>query len=648
MDAECDGEDGNDAGRRSQFNSAGAAGLMCGIAGIWKYAGGSEDELCARARAMADALRHRGPDDGGVWCDGSAGVALSFRRLSIIDLSAAGAQPMISASGRYVVVFNGEIYNFERLRKELPEAAYRGRSDTEVLLACIDEWGIEEAVRRFIGMFAFAVWDRGDRTLTLVRDRLGVKPLYYAVTPRGVAFASELKAMPDRDRIDRGAVALYGRFGYVPSPFSIYEGIEKLPAGRMVRIESDGTRYMHAYWNARDVIEHAAGHRFRGGEDDAVAALDELLRDSVRLRLISDVPLGLFLSGGIDSALLACLMQKEAGTISTFTIGFEGLPSETPYAAAIARHLGTRHTEQTLRARDAVDAVPRMASIYDEPMGDSSSVPTYLVSRLARGSVTVAISGDGGDEMFGGYHRYFLGKRLAGRVARVPRALRRPLGNVLHAMPWRAGNRRDRARGLGRALLLDDPIAHYLEELHVDALPVLDAPPYATAVTDRETWPQLEDPVELMMYLDAVGYLSDGILAKVDRASMAVSLEAREPLLDHRLIEFAWTLPLDMKLRDGKGKWILRRLLARYVPAELIERPKMGFSIPLGSWLRGPLRDWAETLLDPARLRSEGWFAVEPVRSAWRAHLAGGSEWQQHLWTILMFQAWLDAQRSRG
>lgn len=615
---------------------------MCGIAGRWSFAGASELALRQQVAAMAAVLRHRGPDDEGVWSDGSAGVALSFRRLSIIDLSAAGAQPMVSASGRYVIVFNGEIYNFERLRSELQPTSYRGHSDTEVLLACIEEWGLERAVQRFIGMFAFAVWDRGERTLTLVRDRLGIKPLYYSCDSRSVAFASELKAMPKRDRIDRGAVALYARLGYVPTPWSIYEGISKLPPGCMLTIHSDGTSRMHAYWDPARVIENAVAHRFQGSEDEAIEALDEVLRDSVRLRLIADVPLGLFLSGGIDSTLVAALMQREAGKISTFTIGFEGISTDVQHAAAIAKHLGTHHTEQIVSASDTLDTIPLMAAIYDEPMGDSSSVPTYLVSCVARDAVTVALSGDGGDEFFGGYHRYFLGQRLASRVASVPRALRRPLGRALSLLPWRAGNRRDRARGFGRALLLDDPIARFLGEIDSNALRVRSAPTRSSALTSSDAWPQLEDPVELMMYLDAVGYLADDILPKVDRASMAVSLEVREPLLDHRVVELAWSLPPSMKIGNLRGKLILRRLLRKYVPDSLIDAEKRGFGLPLHEWLAGPLRDWAASLIEPKRIAEEGFFDAASVRRLWNGGEKPGFD--DALWRLLMFQAWLDAR----
>jgi asparagine synthase (glutamine-hydrolysing) len=616
---------------------------MCGIAGVWSFAGGSEPELREEAAGMSGQLSHRGPDDDGLWCDAAAGVALAFRRLAIIDLSAAGAQPMISATGRYVIVFNGEIYNFERLRAELRETSFRGHSDTEVLLACIEEWGIDAAVERFIGMFAFALWDRGDRTLTLARDRLGVKPLYYSLKPRGVSFASELKAIPDRERIDRGAVSLYARFGYVPAPWSIYEGIAKLPPGQILTIHADGTTHMRSYWDARQKIEHAVANRFRGGEDDALDALEAMLRDSVRLRLVADVPLGLFLSGGVDSSLVAALMQKEAGSISTFTIGVEGTQSESEQASRVARHLGTRHTEQTLSATDTLEAIPLMTSIYDEPMGDSSSIPTYLVSQLARESVTVALSGDGGDEFFGGYHRYFLSERLAARVARVPRAFRRPLGRVLRSMPWRAGNRRDRARGLGKALLLDDPIQQFLDELDLRDLTVRDVPSRDTVMTNRAAWPRLSNPVELMMFLDAVGYLSDDILPKVDRASMAVSLEVREPLLDHRVIELAWSFPPSMKIGNLRGKLILRKLLRRYLPDSLIDEGKRGFGLPLQEWLGGPLHDWAASLIDPQRIAREGFFDAESVRHLWNGGRTRGSF--DALWRLLMFQAWLDGTR---
>ncbi|HYO75334.1 MAG TPA: asparagine synthase (glutamine-hydrolyzing) [Thermoanaerobaculia bacterium] len=612
---------------------------MCGIAGIWQFGGGAEEELRAQATAMAGALRHRGPDDHGVWCDERAGLALGFRRLAILDLTPAGAQPMTSASGRYVIVFNGEIYNFRRLVDDLGATSLRGRSDTEVLLACVEAWGLQRAVRRFIGLYSFARWDRVERRLSLVRDRVGVKPLYYSLSARGLTFASELKALGDGE-IHRGALALYVRYGYVPAPHSIFRGTRKLMPGTILTIEADGATSTHAYWDAARIAEQAQANPFRGSEEEALHEVETLLDDAVRLRMIADVPLGVFLSGGIDSPLIAALMQRAAGAVSTFTIGFEGLPNEAPQAAAIARHLGTRHTEAIIGGRDVLDAIPLMASIYDEPFGDSSAIPTYLVSRVARQQVTVALSGDGGDEFFGGYHRYFLGQRLDARVARVPRPLRAPLGRTLQraARLARKQNLRDRLRGLGTALVLDDPSARFQQEVASDVLAVIEAEAPLVPLTDRATWPRLGDPTELAMYLDAISYLPDDVLAKVDRASMAVSLEAREPLLDHRVIELAWSLPLSMKTRDMRGKWILRRLLAKYLPAPLIDQRKQGFGLPIDAWLRGPLRDWAAALVDERRIAREGWLDVASVRRVWSDGPVAGAE--QEVWRLLMFEQW--------
>ncbi|MDQ3282102.1 MAG: asparagine synthase (glutamine-hydrolyzing), partial [Acidobacteriota bacterium] len=564
---------------------------MCGIAGVWSFGGGAAESLRERASSMSGALRHRGPDDDGIWCDADAGVALGFRRLSIIDLSDAGAQPMTSASGRYVIVFNGEIYNYRRLAAELGPIALRGHSDTEVLLACIERWGLENAVTRFIGMFAFAVWDREQRTVTLARDRMGIKPLYYHLTAQSLSFASELKALPCGD-IDRDALALYARYGYIPAPLSIFRGTMKLLPGTMLTIDAGGNAKTHHYWDASRVAEHAAQHPFQGTFDDAVDAVDTLLGDAVRLRLIADVPLGVFLSGGIDSPLIAAMMKREAGDVATFTIGFEGTTHEAPAAAAIARHLGTRHTEEIISGRDALDAIPLVAAMYDEPFGDSSAIPTYLVSRLARQHVTVALSGDGGDELFGGYHRYFLGQRLDRHVASVPRPLRRSVGRALHAARRvaRQSNFRDRVHGFAEALVLDDPMARFDREVASGLLAVRGAGAAVIPLTDRARWPRMQTPTDLMMYLDAISFLSDDILAKVDRASMAVSLEAREPLLDHRLVELAWSLPLSMKTTELQGKQLLRRLLRKYIPAELVDQEKSGFALPIGEWLRGPLR----------------------------------------------------------
>lgn len=625
---------------------------------------------------MAARLAHRGPDDSGVWSDVEAGIALGFRRLSIIDVSPAGHQPMQSVSGRYTIVFNGEVYNFASIRKELERAGlapeWRGHSDTEVILAALEAWGLDETVKRFVGMFAFAVWDSRERRLHLVRDRMGVKPLYYSATPRAILFGSELKAMTVAEEcpttINRGALALYTRFAYVPAPYSIYEGAFKVRPGTIVTFDADGVRSEREYWSLRDVITRAAANRFSGTDAEAIDELERVAMESVRLRMVSDVPLGVFLSGGIDSSLVTALMQAQSSVpVKTFSIGFrEAEYDEAHYAAAVAHHLGTDHTELYVTASDALAVIPMLPDIYDEPFADSSQIPTYLVSRLARQHVTVSLSGDGGDEFFGGYHRYFLGRRLWDKVEALPRIARPIASAAMRAVPIRTWNtllsptrrfvprafRRERAgeriHKLARAMTADDADALYREVVMQWPSVVPGARELPIAITDRRGWPHLPDVIDRMMYLDQVSYLPDDILTKVDRASMAVSLEAREPLLDHRLIDLAWRLPLSMKLREGGGKWILKQLLARYVPESLTNRPKMGFGLPLDSWLRGPLREWAESLLSERRLRDEGFFDVELVRDKWTEHVAGRGEWQQYLWTILMFQAWLDRRRNEA
>jgi asparagine synthase (glutamine-hydrolysing) len=643
---------------------------VCGIAGAYLRRPASPDDLSASAGRMSGSLVHRGPDDSGHFVDERGGLLLAFRRLAIIDLSHAGHQPMESASGRYVLIFNGEAYNYAAVREELERLgaapAWRGHSDTEVLLAAIERWGLESAVQRFTGMFAFAVWDRREQTLHLVRDRVGVKPLYYSLAGDAVLFGSELKALAAhplfRGEIDRDAVALYARYGYVPAPWTIYRGTFKLPPGGILTIAPGAARpEPRLYWNVRDVAARGVANPFRGSDAEALDALDALLADSVGLRMIADVPLGVFLSGGVDSAMVVAQMQRlNRGPVRTFTIGLrESGYDEARYARAVAKHLGTDHTELYVTAEEALGVIPLLPHIYDEPFADASQIPTYLVSKLARQSVTVSLSGDGGDELFGGYSRYFLGRSLWKNTRRIPRPLRPLAGAALRALPPNAWNRLlsplsraipalreragDRLHKLARAMNATGPDALYRELVSLWSGVVPGAAPLPIAI---DTPPPLDDVTERMMLLDQVSYLVDDILVKVDRASMAVSLEAREPLLDHRLIELAWSLPLHMKVRGGKGKWILRRLLARYLPEEMIERPKMGFAIPLDAWLRGPLRDWAETLLDERRLRAEGYFDAPRVRKAWTAHLAGGAEWQQHLWTILMFQAWLTSRRA--
>jgi len=624
---------------------------MCGLAG---FAAAVSDDLTRDVRRMCEAIVHRGPDDAGEWIDAQSGVALGFRRLSIIDLSPAGHQPMLSPSERYVGTLNGEIYNFEALRAELPPHRYRGHSDTEVMMAAFDAWGVDEAVRRFNGMFAIAVWDRETRRLRLVRDRMGVKPLHYGFAASTFVYGSELKAIRRHPafepRIDRGALRLYLRFLYIPAPYSIYETIRKVMPGTIVTF-NPATRDVETtvYWSARETATLGAADRFDGSEDDAAKELEALLLDAVRLRMIADVPLGVFLSGGIDSSLVTALMQAQSATpVRTFTIGFrDGAYDEAPFAKAVARHLGTEHTELVMSEDDVLDVIPKLPAMYDEPFADSSQMPTHLVAMLARRHVTVTLSGDGGDELFGGYARYFLGQRLLRGVRLLPPFLRPAAGWALSAMTPQALARRrigQRIEKVARMLKANDPDAMYFELVsHWPGSVVLGGSDAEAPVTRRSEWPALRDPVERMMYFDQISYLPDDILTKVDRASMAVSLESREPLLDYRLVEFAWRLPRSMKVRHGKGKHILRRILHRYVPEPLIDRPKMGFGIPLGAWLRGPLRDWAEALLDPAAIRKHGLLDPAPIRAKWDEHLAGRNDWNFYLWGVLMLQSWLDA-----
>ena len=618
---------------------------MCGIAGFVSFDGaGNADDLRATAARMAARLAHRGPDDDGTWVDAPVGVALGFRRLRIIDLTEAGAQPMTSASGRYVIVFNGEVYNFERLRYELESAAaapsWRGHSDTEVMLACFEAWGVRAAVGRFIGMFAFALWDRQERALILARDRAGVKPLYVSGQGRRLLFASQLDALaahPDFSMaIDRGAAALYARLGYVPAPLSIARGVRKLLPGTLLIAKEDGTRIEERYWEPAVVA--AAAVPFAENEDDALSALDTLLRDSVALRMIADVPVGIFLSGGVDSALVSAIAQHGASApVKTFTIGFDDPQlDESRAAAGVAAHLGTCHEELRVDARMLLDTVPLIPQIYDEPLADTSAIPTYLVARLARPHVTVALSGDGGDELFGGYHRYFLGRKMWRPIDRVPRLLRAPLGVALGA----AGFLGERVRRYGKAFRARDAIAFHVAALFDETLTIGDDAALPFVLNQPREWPRLNDVTELQMYLDFVSYLPDDILMKVDRATMAVSLESREPLLDHRLIEFAWSLPVAMKVRDRSGKWILRRLLQRYVPESLIGVEKRGFGLPIAHWLRTALRDWVEANLP----RDDDYFDRSVVQRLWLRHLRGENH-DAVLWRVAMFEAW---RRARG
>jgi asparagine synthase (glutamine-hydrolysing) len=638
---------------------------MCGIAGAWQ-AGVREDEWDHRLRLMAGALVHRGPDDEGRWFDAEAGIGLASRRLAIIDVSPEGHQPMLSASGRFVVAYNGELYNFQDLRAELEQAGhrFRGHSDTEVLLTAVEHWGLESALGRFNGMFAFALWDRERRRLHLARDRVGEKPLYYGWAGRAFVFGSELKAVrlhPDVSADEsRDAVALFLRYGFIPAPYSIYQGISKLEPGSLLTVAVDRNAAPRPYWSAADMAERGVAEPFAGTPDEAVEAVDVLLRDAVRRRMVADVPVGAFLSGGIDSSTVVALMQAEASRpVRTFTIGFEEADyDEAVHAGRVAAHLGTDHTELYVSPAQAMALIPRLPTLYDEPFADSSQIPTFLISELARRHVTVSLSGDGGDEVFGGYNRYVLGRRLWRAIGWMPAGIRARLAGGLRLLSpdaWtrvlgRAGfgalNVRhpgDQMQKLAGVLDAADPdgmyatlVSHWNEPTAI-VEGGLEPQARLTGVSRR---PHLDDFTARMMFFDLVGYLPDDILVKLDRASMGVSLEARVPLLDHRVVEFAWRLPLSLKVRGREGKWILRRVLDRYVPSRLVDRPKSGFAIPIDSWLRGPLRDWAESLLDEGRLRKEGILRPEPVRDRWREHLSGRRNWQSLLWDVLMFQAW--------
>ncbi|MFT4037912.1 MAG: asparagine synthase (glutamine-hydrolyzing) [Thermomicrobiales bacterium] len=644
---------------------------MCGICGFWQPANSADDALRRLAQAMALQIEYRGPDDAGEWVDETAGVGLSFRRLAIVDLSPLGHQPMTSASGRYEIIYNGEVYNFVALREELTQRGhrFRGGSDTEVILAAVEEWGLRDAVQRFVGMFGIALWDRQRRELHLVRDRLGIKPIYYGWQNGVFMFGSELKALAVhpafRGEIDRDALTLFMRFAYVPDPFSIYQGIAKLPPGSILTLRShdDQAAQPQAYWSAQEVAAHGQANPFTGSPTEAVSRLDALLREAVALRMVADVPLGAFLSGGVDSSTVVALMQAQSDRpVKTFTIGFnEPGYNEADHAAAVAAHLQTDHTELTVTPQEAQAVIPRLPAMFDEPFADSSQIPTFLVSQLARQRVTVSLSGDGGDELFGGYNRYQWGEGIWKRISWAPAPARTLGAKALRSVSpetWDSGFARfgsllptalqqrtpgDKLHKLADALDAQsqaDLYLHLVSQWREPAITVPGGREPLTILQDDTRWPSLPGFSERMMFLDLVTYLPGDILTKVDRASMAISLEARVPLLDHRVVEFAASLPLSLKVRDGQGKWILRQVLDTYVPRTLIERPKMGFGVPIDQWLRGPLREWADDLLDPAQMRSDGYLNPIPVRERWEQHLAGSNNWQHPLWCALQFQAW--------
>ena len=658
---------------------------MCGIAGFQsRRAQHPPDSLRRITQAMIATLAHRGPDDSGVWIDPEAGLALGHRRLSILDLSAAGRQPMVSSCERYVITYNGEIYNFPELRQQLEQHghAFRGHSDTEVLLAAIARWGVAEVLPRLNGMFAFAVWDRQRRHLTLARDRAGKKPLYYGwCRDQSFVFGSELKALrahPDFDpEVDRNTLGLFVQYSWIPAPYSIYAHVRQLPAGTVLTLTPDsvpGAIEPEAYWSAREVAERRSRAVVPTSLDAATDTLEGLLRAAVTRRMIADVSLGAFLSGGIDSSAVVALMQSvSTKPVQTFAIGYhEAEYNEAEYAKAVARHLKTDHTELYVTPADSLDVIPKLPTLYDEPFADYSQIPTYLVSRLARQKVTVALSGDGGDELFGGYGDYvkhlkdwqsqqivwqhcpmFVRRGLAGLMSSLGQGGRRLFGPTQLAHPTADRLRAKVAKKLsklekrGRRILPYESGAELHARLwarvqHADEL-VLGARPVPSALTDSSRWAAVSDPLLGMMFVDFVTYLADDILTKVDRASMGVSLEVRCPLLDPAIIEFAWSVPSSMRIGPSGGKQILRNLLARHVPKELFERPKKGFNVPIAAWLRGPLRDWAEALLDPQRLREEGFLEAQAVRQIWQEHLSGRRSHAFLLWSLIMFQAWYDA-----
>lgn len=660
---------------------------MCGLTGfLGGIAGAYGDEVLLRR--MADRLIHRGPDDAGYWCDGERRIGFGHRRLAIVDLSSAGHQPMASAGGRYVIAFNGEIYNHLNLRRELeldqnqiPPAPplsrrefieWRGHSDTETLLAGIEAWGIEATLNKLIGMFAIALWDRQTDTLILARDRIGEKPLYYGWqgcgNERVFLFGSELKALKAHPTfaadIDRRALCLLLRHNYIPAPYSIYQGIAKLEPGCLLSVSlvQPEPRILK-YWDTIAVARAGTAKPFAGTADEAVDELEVLTKDAVRQQMMADVPVGAFLSGGIDSSTVVALMQAQSSRpVKTFTIGFneEGY-NEAVHAKAVAQHLGTEHTELYMSPQQAMEVIPRLPDLYCEPFADSSQIPTFLVSQLAKQHVAVSLSGDAGDELFCGYNRYQITKDLWQKLALVPAPLRALAAKAVTAfspaawdrlagiMPGAArytaiGDKLHKGAGVLASSTIDELYLGIVSHQRNPADWVIEGQEPPTRLTELR--PALDglNSVERMMALDTISYLPDDILVKVDRAAMGVSLESRVPFLDHRVVEFAWSLPQSYKLRDGQTKWALRQVLGRHVPRELIDRPKMGFGVPLHDWLRGPLRNWAEDLLDEARLRREGYFHPAPIRQMWKEHLSGRRNWMAQLWNVLMYQAWLEQE----
>ena len=650
---------------------------MCGITG---FITSDQIDSLSVIKSMTDAIVYRGPDDEGHWVSKDKKVALGQRRLSIIDLSVEGHQPMVSQCGRYVLDFNGEVYNFSELRTELQQLghSFRGNCDTEVILNAFIEWGVERAVKRFIGMFAIAFWDEGKKQLFLVRDRLGIKPLYYGIQNDRLIFGSELKALRAFHQfnftINTDALGLYLRHNYIVAPYSIYQHVYKLLPGSIleVSLSSSGLKVSDPvpYWSVKDTVKEGRHNIIQCGESELVNELEQLLKDATKRRMLADVPLGAFLSGGVDSSLVVALMQAQSNSpVKTFSIGFtEDQYNEAEYAKKVAEHLGTDHTELYMSPEDAMGVIPKLPFLYDEPFADSSQIPTFLVSQLARKHVTVSLSGDGGDELFGGYNRYFWGQSIWNKLKYCPNPLRAMIANIMcrvSPVHWdnvfnfispvlpssfkvaSPGDKIHKLAGImsskNTEIMYQRLISQWSDPSQIlkNNLPVSfdrDAIYHQNRYFDAK---ETDNFIERMMFIDTMTYLPDDILTKVDRASMGVSLEARVPILDHRVVEFAWKMPFQTRIKHNESKWALRQVLYKYVPKELIERPKMGFGVPIDRWLRGPLRDWAEDLLNENRLNQEGFLNAKPIRQKWQEHLSGRRNWQYHLWTILMFESWL-------
>ncbi len=643
---------------------------MCGIAGFHSNLNLSEQDLRVVAHHMVGRLEHRGPDDEGVWTDQKSGLALAHRRLSIVDLTTAGHQPMVSRCGRFVMVFNGEIYNHEAIRQEI-ECLHNGsyswlsRSDTETLLVAISVWGFRQTLCKAIGMFSIAVWDRDDEILYLARDRFGEKPLYFGFHDGAFLFASELKAMRAypgfRGQVDRGALSIYLDRGMIPAPYSIYQGISKLMPGTFLGISSSDMLHQHLseptqYWSLSEVALHGQVNQFQGGPRESEDELERLLKQSLASQVMADVPVGAFLSGGIDSSIIVSLMQHQSiKPINTFTIGFpEGEYDESGYARSIASYLGTDHSELFVNTKQLLDVIPSLPKIYDEPFADASQIPTFLIAKLASTKVKVCLTGDGGDELFGGYNRYIKGPNLWKGFKLLPYPLRKRLARIVKSTPsYLLG---EIFAKLGTFKMLSNNMSKFSElmlakdvnEIYCslvnqweNSAGVVVGSPVMRGSRNQKLDIDLKDIEHKMMFMDAGSYLSDDLLVKLDRAAMASSLETRAPMLDVRLVEFAWSLPLAAKIGGGRGKLILRQVLDRYLPTALVDRPKAGFSVPLGSWLRGPLKEWAEELLNPKLLKSQNFFNVDEISRKWSEHLSNKRDWSSQIWCILMFQAWL-------